>query len=168
NGNPVTDIKKLNSASYEFYNIDENYRPVIDATRIGVEDLEKYIKENHKIEIFNIFFKSLRERDECAKILEKNFDVCVTTSMDNNIEIMADGVSKGMSLERLCNYLNIDSTNVIAVGDSRNDFSMFDYAGTSLSAGNAEECVREYAKSTVCTNNEHIAKYIYENILEVQ
>lgn len=168
NGHPVTDIKKLNIKSYDYYNIDKNYQPVIEKTRTGVENLEKYIKENSKIEIFNIFFKHLEERDECAKILKNNFDICVTTSMDNNIEIMAGGVSKGKALERLCNHLRIDSRNVIAAGDSLNDLSMLDYAGTPLSAGNAQQYVKEYTGNTICTNNEHIAKYILENILEVQ
>lgn len=168
NGHPVTDIKKLNIKSYDYYNIDKNYQPVIEKTRTGVENLEKYIKENSKIEIFNIFFKHLEERDECAKILKNDFDICVTTSMDNNIEIMAGGVSKGKALERLCNHLRIDSRNVIAAGDSLNDLSMFDYAGTPLSAGNAQQYVKEYTGNTICTNNEHIAKYILENILEVQ
>lgn len=168
NGHPVTDIKKLNIKSYDYYNIDKNYQPVIEKTRTGVENLEKYIKENSKIEIFNIFFKHLEERDECAKILKNDFDICVTTSMDNNIEIMAGGVSKGKALERLCNHLRIDSRNVIAAGDSLNDLSMLDYAGTPLSAGNAQQYVKEYTGNTICTNNEHIAKYILENILEVQ
>lgn len=168
NGHPVTDIKKLNIKSYDYYNIDKNYQPVIEKTRTGVENLEKYIKENSKIEIFNIFFKHLEERDECAKILKNDFDICVTTSMDNNIEIMAGGVSKGKALERLCNHLRIDGRNVIAAGDSLNDLSMLDYAGTPLSAGNAQQYVKEYTGNTICTNNEHIAKYILENILEVQ
>ena len=168
NGHPVTDIKKLNIKSYDYYNIDKNYQPVIEKTRTGVENLEKYIKENSKIEIFNIFFKHLEERDECAKIPKNDFDICVTTSMDNNIEIMAGGVSKGKALERLCNHLRIDSRNVIAAGDSLNDLSMLDYAGTPLSAGNAQQYVKEYTGNTICTNNEHIAKYILENILEVQ
>lgn len=165
---PVTEATNLNSKSYDYFNIDRDYRPVIDKTRIGVEDLEEYIKENRRIEIFNIFFKHLEERDECAKILKGDFDICVTTSMDNNIEITAQAVSKGKALERLCNHLRIDGRNVIAAGDSLNDLSMFDYAGTPLSAGNAQQYVKEYTGNTICTNNEHIAKYIWENILEVQ
>lgn len=165
NGHPVTELKKLNPQAYDYYNIDENYRPVIDETRTGVDDLAQYICENNKIELINIFFKKLKEREECAEILEKDFDVHFTTSMDNNIEIMAKGVSKGAALEKLCDHLKIEKEKVIAVGDSRNDFTMFDFAGTSLSAGNAADAVKEYTCDQLCSNNQHIVKYIYENIL---
>lgn len=167
NGHPVTDINKLNNNSYEYFNIDKNYRPVIDLTRKGVNDLEQYIRENNKVELINIFFKNPNERNNCAEILKDKFDIHFTTSMDNNIEITAKGVSKGTALKSLCDFLKIDKKDVIAIGDSKNDFTMFDYAGKSFSAGNASETVKEYADNQVCSNNEHIAKYIYENILEV-
>lgn len=167
NGHPVTDIKKLNHKSYEYFNIDKNYRPVMDLTRKGVDNLEKYIIENNKIELINIFFKYPEERNRCAEMLKDNFDIQFTTSMDNNIEITAKSISKGMALKRLCDILQINKENVIALGDSKNDITMFDFAGTSLCAGNALDIVKKYADKQVCTNNEHIAEYIYRNILEV-
>lgn len=167
NGHPVTDIKKLNYNSYEYFNIDKNYRPVIDLTRKGVDDLEQYICENNKVELINIFFKNPDERNQCEGILDDKFDVHFTTSMDNNIEITAKGVSKGTALKTLCDFLNIDNEDVIAVGDSKNDFTMFDFAGTSFSVKNASDTVKEHTDNQICSNNEHIAKYIYENILGV-
>lgn len=167
NGHPVTDIKKLSCQSYEYFNIDKNYRSVMDLTRKGVENLEKYISENDKIELINIFFKYPKERNHCAEILKEKFDIQFTTSMDNNIEITAKSISKGMALKKLCDILQIKKENVIALGDSKNDITMFDFAGTSLCAGNASDVVKEYADKQVCSNNEHIAEYICRNILGV-
>lgn len=167
NGHPVTDLKKLNPQAYDYYNIDKNYRPVIDKTRTGVDDLAQYILENSKIELLNIFFREMREREACAETLEKDFDVHFTTSMDNNIEIMAKSVSKGAALKKLCDHLKIEKEKVIAVGDSRNDFTMFDFAKTALAVSNASETVKAYADAVICSNEQHIAKYICEKVTEV-
>lgn len=166
-GHPVTEKRNLNNDSYEYYKVDEDYRSVIDQTRIGVENLESYIEGCDKIELFNIFFRDRSQRSEYAKLLENMDEIQLTTSMESNIEITSKSVLKGVALERLCDYLRISSENVICVGDSPNDFSMFDYSGLALSAGNACEEVKKHADKTVCTNNEHIAKYILKNILEV-
>lgn len=166
-GHPVTEKQNLNNESYEYYRVDEDYRSVIDQTRIGVDNLESYIEGCEKIELFNIFFRDQAQRSEYAKLLENMDEIQFTTSMENNIEITSKSVLKGVALERLCDYLRISSENVICVGDSPNDFSMFDYSGLALSAGNACEEVKKHADKTVCTNNEHIAKYILKNILEV-
>ncbi len=37
---------------------------------------------------------------------------------------MNEGVSKGNALEYLCNGLNIEKSQVIAIGDNENDISM--------------------------------------------
>lgn len=166
-GHPVTEKQNINNESYEYYRVDEDYRSVIDQTRIGVDNLESYIEGCDKIELFNIFFRDQSQRSEYAKLLENMDEIQFTTSMENNIEITSKSVLKGVALERLCDYLRISSENVICVGDSPNDFSMFDYSGLALSAGNACEEVKKHADKTVCTNNEHIAKYILKNILEV-
>ena len=166
-GHPVTEKQNINNESYEYYRVDEDYRSVIDQTRIGVKNLESYIEGCEKIELFNIFFRGQSQRSEYAKLLENMDEIQFTTSMENNIEITSKSVLKGVALERLCDYLRISSENVICVGDSPNDFSMFDYSGLALSAGNACEEVKKHADKTVCTNNEHIAKYILKNILEV-
>lgn len=167
NGHPVTEKQNINNKSYEYYRVDVDYRSVIDQTRIGVDNLKSYIEGCEKIELFNIFFKDQSQRSEYAKLLENMDEIQFTTSMENNIEITSKSVLKGVALERLCDYLRISSENVICVGDSPNDFSMFDFSGLSLSAGNACEEVKKHADKTVCTNNEHIAKYILKNILEV-
>lgn len=167
NCHPVTEANKLNAKSYEYYKIDEDYRPVIDMTRIGVDDLEQYVTDNNRVEILNIFFRNAEEREACAKALQDGFDVDFTTSMDNNIEIMAKGVSKGSALKTLCEIIGIEKEYVIAAGDSKNDLTMFEFAGLSLSAGNASDLVKAHADAVVCSNNEHIVKYICDNITEV-
>lgn len=47
-------------------------------------------------------------------------------------DIVIKGISKGSGIKALCESSNIDLDEVMAVGDSRNDFSMFDIAKTSI------------------------------------
>ncbi|MDD6728405.1 MAG: HAD family hydrolase [Eubacteriales bacterium] len=162
NGYPVTDKKKINEKSYEYYAIDPNYRDVITQTRVGKDNLNEYVKNTEKTEIFNVFFKNLSERTECMRRLKDIDDIIFTTSMDNNIEIMPCNVSKGKALSRLCEMLNISWDKVITAGDSKNDISMFSASDVSVSPSNASGEIQRISDDTGCSNNEGIADYIYK------
>ena len=164
-GKPKTDKSKLNDKSYEYYNIDKNYISVIKKTRIGFDDFEKAVENFNHTEILNIFFKYLPEREECFEKLNAKPNLNATTSMDNNIEIMLSSVSKGNALEILCDKLCIDKKNVMAVGDSSNDLSMFEVAGTSVASGSSSQFVKNKADFVACSNNDSIVKYILDNII---
>lgn len=164
-GNAKTDKSKLNASSYKYYNIDPNYVSVIEQTRIGFEDFEKAIDTFTHTEILNIFFKYQNEREECFNKLQEMPNLSSTTSMTNNIEIMLRNVSKGNALEILCDTLNIDKKDIIAVGDSGNDLSMFSIAGTAVASGSASNSVKDKADFVACSNNEPIVKHILDNIV---
>ncbi len=164
-GHAKTDKSKLNALSYKYYNIDPNYVSVIEQTRIGFDDFEKAIDTFTHTEMLNIFFKEQNEREECFERLKELANLNSTTSMDNNIEIMLSSVSKGNALEILCDTLKIDEKDVIAVGDSCNDLSMFSFAGTSVASGSANEFVKNKADFVACSNNEPIVNHILNNIV---
>jgi Cof subfamily protein (haloacid dehalogenase superfamily) len=54
-----------------------------------------------------------------------------------HLEITRQGITKGWALTRLANYLNIPVSNMIVVGDSLNDLSMFKIGCISVAMGNA-------------------------------
>ena len=56
-------------------------------------------------------------------------NISTSSSWSNNIEAMSLNVSKGEALRQLCKSLDIDSKEVIAIGDSENDLSMLEFAG---------------------------------------
>ncbi len=164
-GNAKTDKSKLNDESYKYYNIDPNYVSVIKQTRIGFDDFKSAVNSFNHTEILNIFFKNLGEREECFEKLKSIANLNSTTSMDNNIEIMLSSVSKGNALEILCDKLQIDKKNVMAVGDSRNDLSMFKIAGTCVASGSGSQFVKDKADFVACSNNDSIVKHILDNII---
>ena len=65
------------------------------------------------------------------------------------LDIAPDGVTKATALERVRALLNINLTDVLAVGDGRNDIEMLQWAGrhgVSVAMGQASEIVREAAR----------------------
>lgn len=167
NGQPVAKAEQLNDRSFEYFEIDKTYLPVVKSTRTGVGNMQSIIPSLNKAEMFNVFFKSLPERAECLSRLENTDGIFATTSMRNNLEIMSDAASKGKALDALCRRLNINPAEIIAVGDSSNDITMFNYAGLTLAPVNACAAAKEQADKIICSNNDNVAEYILSNYFEV-
>ena len=68
------------------------------------------------------------------------------------LEVCPHGVSKGNALHILKQLLNIQDTEVVAIGDGENDLSMFEEAGTSVAMGNAMKKVKERADDSALSN----------------
>ena len=56
------------------------------------------------------------------------------------------GVNKGEALKWLCNYLNIDINETIAIGDSYNDESMLKIAGIGACVKSADDYIKKISK----------------------
>ncbi len=61
------------------------------------------------------------------------------------INAISSSVSKGETLRTVADYLGIDLSQVIAIGDSFNDLPIFEIAGTSIAMGNAPEELKRLA-----------------------
>ena len=48
------------------------------------------------------------------------------------LDVTRKGTSKGNAIKKICDYLKIDLKDAVAIGDSYNDLSMFEYAGTRI------------------------------------
>lgn len=159
-GTPTADKKYLNKKSYKYFRIEENYHSVLDETRKGVDDICEFTKNSRKgAEMFNIFFRDPAEREEAFDRLREMNVAELTTSMQSNMEILQKGVNKGTALGRLQAYLGVTPEETAAVGDSRNDISMFSAAGTKLAVSNACDALKELATEIICSNDESSADY---------
>jgi HAD superfamily hydrolase (TIGR01484 family) len=81
------------------------------------------------------------------------------------VEISAAGVTKAYALERLCDRLGIDASEVVAIGDMANDLPMLDWAGTAVAVANATEAVLEAADEVTAANVEDGVARLLERIL---
>ena len=61
------------------------------------------------------------------------------------ITITAKSADKGLALEKACEHLEIDVSEVIAFGDADNDIEMFRRAGRSVAMGQADDAVKQAA-----------------------
>ena len=129
------------------------------------EDLDAFCKSGIEAEMISVFFRKQAELDECVKRLNALGGLVVTSSADFNIEIIAVGASKGDGVRRLAKKLGISKDEIIGVGDSRNDIALLEAAGLPLAVSNAADVLKEKAAKVICSNKEHIIKYILENIL---
>ena len=81
------------------------------------------------------------------------------------IEVMAKGIDKAASLDRLAKSLGIKQEEVMAFGDGYNDLSMIEYAGMGVAMGNAVDEVKERANLVTLSNDEDgIAKVLSKYI----
>lgn len=82
------------------------------------------------------------------------------------LEFMNKEVDKSKAIIRLCEILNIDIKDTMAVGDSYNDISMIETVGFGVAMGNAIEEVKNVAKFITDTNqNDGVAKVVQKYIL---
>ena len=82
----------------------------------------------------------------------------------NYLDVVANGISKGKSLEELVTALNIDEEKVIAVGDNMNDIEMIEYAKNGFCVENGLDIVKEKANYIAPSNDESAIAYIIELI----
>ena len=117
---------------------------------------------------------SLGEPDEIQqiqKIVNGSFGdkVFATTSKATFLELTHPSVNKGHALAVLAAKLNIKREEVMAIGDSNNDYPMIEYAGFGVAMGNASERVKNIAQAVTAHNNAHgvaeaIEKYVLSGL----
>ena len=89
----------------------------------------------------------------------------MSSSFNDNIEITDINAQKGIILEKVITKMGIDKKDVMILGDSFNDYSMFEIFEESVAMKNAIPEVKKIAKYITDTNdNQGVAKAIY-NVL---
>lgn len=78
----------------------------------------------------------------------------ITRSESYFLEIMAKGVDKADSLDRLLKILGLTREELIAFGDGYNDISMIQYAGLGIAMENGKEETKAAADYVTLSNDE--------------
>lgn len=83
-------------------------------------------------------------------------DVSITYSTDQGlIEVMAAGVNKGRTIDRLAGEWGIDPADAIAFGDMPNDVEMLRWAGRSFAMRDAHTEALAAASGTAGSHDDH-------------
>ena len=92
--------------------------------------------------------------------------VAFTMARSNFLEIIHPEATKGNALKHLAEQAGIKREEVAAIGDSLNDISMLEYAGTGVAVANAREEVKRVAQVITLSNLEDgVAHFIENNVL---
>lgn len=116
------------------------------------------------------------DRDDPRKLFEieeiirrkVNQPLAYCHSLPVELEIMADGVSKGNAIRRLCKRLDIDPSAVIVFGDGNNDIEMLQLDGLGVSLANGSHLAKASSNLIVPSNDRSGPAQLLEYILEMR
>ncbi len=105
-----------------------------------------------------------------AAIEEELKGLCETAvSAPLCLDFVANGVSKGLAVEKICKKLNIAFDEAAVFGDNFNDASMFEKVYYSFAMDNAKDSVKALARFVAENNNEDgVLKAIKKLCFEVE
>lgn len=139
----------------------------IRASRRQVEDSMEFIHQQDTLEKVTLFFQREENRVKARRLLEAVSGLCVTSSLENNLEINAENATKGAALLWLAEHLGMKASQVMACGDSENDVSMLTAAGVGVAMGNARPAIQQQADVCTDTNDgDGVAKALLHFVLE--
>ena len=164
-GKTYFDKNKYNSDFLNICGVGEYYGYIIGKYAEAVEDFESFLLSSNEVELICLFFELDEGTRSCNQILENCGMLSAASPRANYLEIYSSDAGKGDTLVALADKLGVDIADVIAVGDSDNDFTMIKKAGLGLAVANACDALKEIADQTICNNSEHIAKYVLENFI---
>ncbi len=118
--------------------------------------------------IEKIYFRPAdrEERDQIRDMLLANYPILTSSSSANNLEVNIRSCCKGTALQWLCEYLGVDPSQVVAIGDSENDKEMLEFAGIGAAMGNGLPICKKTADVVIGTCEEDGAAEYLEQLLE--
>ena len=137
-------------------------------TEFEVEDIDKIIDSD------TIFYKIITfddNKEVIRKLKEKIGEIgglAVASTSEYDIEVNDEKAQKGLILSKVAKIKNIENDEVMVLGDSFNDYSMFTTFKNSYAMENAINEIKEIATYITDSNdNDGVAKAI-DNILNMQ
>lgn len=144
----------------------EMYRRMKENTRI-IPDFQAL--KDGKINVYKIFTFCCDTEvlGELGRQLRKDERLAVASSFVNNLEITDARAQKGPVLKGYIESLGYTMDEVMAFGDSMNDYSMLSMDfGATVAMGNSEPEIIKAAKYLTKTNEEYGVAYTIEEMLK--
>ncbi len=126
-----------------------------------VKNFIQYLKENENLPIFNVILSSEEGLEEVEKELKEKTNLSINHCSkkgkykDNVIKkeyeylsIAPQSIGKGYALNILKNYLNVDTSDILSIGDNLNDIDLLKNSGVGVAIANAYDCVKKVATYT--------------------
>ena len=146
----------------------EEYCRQLLSTNVVEQSLENYIKDpGRNINKFHIVCGSVEDRNRLrAQIGQVDMAYPIST-FEQNIEVVLGHHSKADGLKQACAVLGLERENIMAIGDSNNDYDMVAWAGLGVAMGNANARVKEAADFVSTSNQEDGVAYAIRECLGI-
>ncbi len=95
--------------------------------------------------------------------LKQSTPFTTSSSSDHNVEVMVANVNKATGILAILHHVKIDASDILVMGDSHNDISMFQLAGQSVAMQNAVPEIKSLADEVTDFNCDEEGVYHYLN-----
>lgn len=128
-----------------------------------ITDIKGFLSSDIKIGKFVTFYNDEETTKKIKKTLESIQGLAISSTFTRNVEINNVNAQKGLILSKVAQKMGINKDEVMVVGDSFNDYSMFTEFPVSFAMENAVPEIKSVAKYITDTNdNAGVAKAIYK------
>lgn len=128
------------------YHIPQSDKDYIKKKHISFIEIEKddfdMFKDQNLIKIvyLNLDYNYLKSLE--PNIYKVAGDIDISYSANRYMEFNNKGINKGFGLRKLCELLNVDPKDTIAIGDNYNDLPMIKVAGLGVGVSNTIESMK--------------------------
>ena len=131
----------------------------------GFADIELKVDEDFDSVKRNKIYQMMmgcREEDH-ESILKGVSGAKITAWWDRAVDIIPRDGGKGVGIQKILDYFNLDKSEAMAFGDGNNDIEMFKNVGYGIAMGNASEQLKAIAYD-ICgsVSNDGIYHYCVE------
>ena len=132
----------------------EVYEPMYRKIMTDCKDFKKFIRENPgEVIKINLYHRSIESRQKTFERF-KNSDITFSYAEETSLEACPKNITKASGLIELCNFLKINLSETVAVGDAPNDLEILQTAGVAAVMGNASDEIKKIA-DFVTADNDH-------------
>lgn len=127
-----------------------------------IDDINKFFEAGIEVRKFVAFHKDIDFTNKVKKKIAEVEGLNITSSFADNIEITDENAQKGIILEKVATKMGLKREEVMILGDSFNDYSMFEIFEETVAMKNAIPEVIAIAKYVTDANDKlGVAKAIY-------
>jgi hypothetical protein len=129
------------------------YQNMFDRICVRCDDCKEFVR-NHPAEVVkvNLYHRDKSSRDKnFARIKPLNLSISFAEAF--NLEMSPANITKGSGLRELCEFLNIDLAETVAVGDAHNDIEILQVAGVGVAMGNSIDEIKKIADFVTLDND---------------
>ena len=130
-----------------------------------VQNFVKYIEQNN-LNVFNIILSSEGSLNKVVKNLDEykdslSFQYCnkkkeykdsIINKEYEYISIAPKDAKKGIALNFLKKYLDVNTNDILSIGDNLNDIDLLENSGVGVAISNAYDAVKKVATYTTCSS----------------